>query len=70
MDFYMSASKDISIFVGYRSDSGSNTWKDTGDKEKGEPAYDAVWNGDAPNINVAGLFVTIGYKFTDLKTFY
>jgi len=69
MELYRSASKDISIFVGYRSDSGSDTWKNH-NEEEGEPDYEAVWKGDAPNINVAGFFLTIGYKFTELKTFY
>ncbi|MCH8304856.1 MAG: hypothetical protein IIB94_06965 [Candidatus Marinimicrobia bacterium] len=70
MEYYLSATKDISIFVGYRSDSGSDKWKSLGDKEKDEPDYDAVWDGQAPDINVSGFFLTIGFKFTNLKTFY
>ena len=69
MEYYRSASKDISIFVGYRSDSGDDTWKNH-NEEEGEPAYEAVWIGEAPEINVSGFFLTIGYKFTELKTFY
>lgn len=69
MEYYRSATRDLSIFVGYRSDSGSDTWKNLSEEED-DPDYNAVWNGDAPTINVAGLFVTIGYKFTNLKTFY
>ena len=69
MEYYRSASKDISIFVGYRSDGGDDTWKNH-NEEDGEPAYEAVWIGKTPHINVSGFFLTIGYKFTELKTFY
>ncbi|MDP8208829.1 MAG: hypothetical protein P9L92_19355 [Candidatus Electryonea clarkiae] len=69
-ELYKSAGTDITLKVGYRNDTGSNNWNNYGDEEDDEPDYAGQWSGESPEIDITGYFISIGFKFTNLKDLY
>lgn len=55
----LARSSDAEINVGYRFSGPSSSWIYSAD----EKSHDAVWNMDAPRIDLTGWFFTVGYKF-------
>jgi hypothetical protein len=58
-DIYLSRKSDISIFAGYRFSGRTDSWQRP---SEGEESKSAVWSDGAPQVNVSGIFVTVGYK--------
>ena len=55
----LSRKSDCEINFGYRFTGPSSTWV----YSEGDGNLDAVWNQDAPEVNLSGWFFTVGYKY-------
>lgn len=51
---------DISIFAGYRISVPRKSWQISDDNETGRSVY---WDNTAPQVNISGFFIQLGYKF-------
>jgi len=70
IDYYKSDNRDFKIQIGYRFDSGSNSWKNLSEEDD-QPDYEAIWdNNIAPEINISGFYVSVGFNFITLKNYY
>lgn len=56
---------DLVLGAGYRFGGKSASWSYTkDDPDSGtSKTYDAIWNGDPPEVDLSGLFLTAGFKF-------
>ena len=59
-DIYLSTKSDIFLFAGYRFSGRSGNWQRSTEGE--EKSRTAVWNNGAPQVNISGFFVSVGYK--------
>ena len=60
-EFVFSKSTDIYFHAGYRFFGQSNDWEVSTDED--EPDIDAYWDGSAPEMDISGTFVIIGFRF-------
>jgi hypothetical protein len=51
---------DISVYAGYRISSRIEDWQISSDEEEDRSIY---WESNAPEINISGFFIQIGYRF-------
>jgi hypothetical protein len=58
-DIYLSRKSDIFIFAGYRFSGRADGWQRS---TEGEESKSGVWNNGAPQVNISGIFVFVGYK--------
>ncbi len=58
-DFVLFTNSDISLFAGYRFSGRTDNWNRS---SKGEESESGIWNNGAPQVNVSGFFVSVGYK--------
>ena len=70
IDYYTSDSRDIKFQLGYRFDAGSSTWKNLSEEDD-QPDYQAIWdNNIAPEIDISGFYISVGFNFIQLKNLY
>lgn len=66
MEFLLSETRDLVLGAGYRFGGISNHWTYTVSPEGDDDnsiTKNAVWNNSSPEVDISGLFFTIGIKF-------
>jgi len=57
--FMLTKKSDVEINIGYRLSTRSSSWSYSENEEE----YDAYWDGAPPEVDLSGLYFTIGFKF-------
>jgi len=64
LEFLLSENRDLTINLGYRLGRSNSHWTYSKADDEGNPAQvDAEWEGNAPTVDLSGLFLTVGLKF-------
>jgi len=63
LELIRSKGKDLVLGVAWRFSASDNSWTySEGDGDNSE-TFDAEWVGAAPEVDISGLFITLGYRF-------
>ncbi len=63
MEWLLSPELDLVVGVGYRFAGRSQKWKYPKENDEESGSLPAVWDGPAPEVDITGLYTTIGVKF-------